>query len=54
MLKEIKVDILKFDCVFFSLFNVDNIVENYVIEFIVNLVKKLNMNSILEGVEIIL
>lgn len=54
MLKEIKVDTLKLDRAFFSSPNADNIAENHVIESIVNLAKKLNMNSISEGVETIL
>lgn len=54
MLKEIKVDTLKLDRAFFSAPNADNISENHVIESVVELAKKLNMNSISEGVETIL
>ncbi|MDB0439458.1 GGDEF domain-containing protein [Clostridioides difficile] len=54
MLKEIKVDTLKLDRAFFSSPNADNISENHVIESVVELDKKLNMNSISEGVETIL
>ncbi|UWD49874.1 EAL domain-containing protein [Clostridioides difficile] len=54
MLKEIKVDTLKLDRAFFSSPNADNLSENYVIESVVELAKKLNMNSISEGVETIL
>nr|UWI49489.1 EAL domain-containing protein [Clostridioides difficile] len=54
MLKEIKVDTLKLDKAFFSSPNADNLSENYVIESVVELAKKLNMNSISEGVETIL
>lgn len=54
MLKEIKVDTLKLDQAFFSAPNADNISENHVIESVVELAKKLNMNSISEGVETIL
>ncbi|AXB62006.1 TPA: EAL domain-containing protein [Clostridioides difficile] len=45
---------IKLDRAFFSSPNADNIAENHVIESIVNLAKKLNMNSISEGVETIL
>ncbi|WP_227835670.1 MULTISPECIES: EAL domain-containing protein [unclassified Clostridioides] len=54
MLKEIKVDTLKLDRAFFSSPNADNVSENYVIESVVELAKKLNMNSVSEGVETIL